>query len=200
MDDPKNKMEVRMKKVKVVVLLVLVSVLTGCNIFQPSLTKEEVAEISANAVKTAIADLPTLKKVEETLVPPAPTATPVPVPPKEEEFDQEGGSCKIIHDSLVDVEMDHISSSGNFIHLEYWYPGEPERETILPAATAGGGRFNFSRGLRGWVWEYADCTFDEVKQQVDAHIQRRLEGGANNDGYYEWKETGLFNPVPLPGS
>lgn len=103
--------------------------------------------------------------------------------------------CHIIHESVVVDEMDHVSSSGTHIHVEYWWPGEPERETILTTADAEGGRFNFTRSLRGWVWEYANCDFEEVAKQVDTHIQRRLLGGADNDGFIDWEDTKLFEPV-----
>lgn len=103
--------------------------------------------------------------------------------------------CHIIHESVLVDEMDHVSSSGTHIHVEYWWPGEPERETILTTADAEGGRFNFTRSLRGWVWEYTSCTLEEVMSQVETHIQRRLDGEANNDGFIKWKDTELFEPV-----
>jgi hypothetical protein len=97
--------------------------------------------------------------------------------------------CRVIHESVITTEMDHVSTSGDFLHVEYWYPGEPERETILPADKAAGGRFNFTRPLQGWVWEYDGCTLEEVEAQVEAHITRQLEGGANNEGYFPFEEV-----------
>lgn len=146
-------------------------------------------EKSAEAVEEKIV------YVEVTSTPVAPAAEIPAIPPVAATNVE---SCHVIHESVVVETMDHAATSGSFIHLEYWWDGQPEKETILPAAEAGGGRFNFIRPLKGWIWEYQNCTFEEVKAQVDVHIPRRIEGGANNAGYFNWKETGLFVPVPLP--
>ncbi len=112
-----------------------------------------------------------------------------------EEVEEVTSYCQVIHDSVVTPQMDHVSTSGSFIHLEYWWDGQPEKETILPAAKAAGGRFNYSQPLKGWVWEYEGCTYAEVLAQVESHIARRLEGGADNAGFVKWQSAGLFQPA-----
>ncbi len=99
------------------------------------------------------------------------------------------GTCHIIHDSLVDQWMDHVSSSGSHIHLEYWTQGQPERETLLPTAGVPGGRWDIPTGIRGWVWEYDGCSDQQVADQISAHITRRLAGGFNNAGYVSWDKS-----------
>lgn len=117
-------------------------------------------------------------------------------------------TCRVIHESVMVETMDHVSTSGDFIHVEYWFDGQPERETILDAAKADGGAYTFSRPLKGWVWEYDGCTYDEVLAQVNANITRRLAGHFNNVGYFPygvvlsgsdknspWDPTKLFVPA-----
>ncbi|MDH7476309.1 MAG: hypothetical protein QHH09_02450 [Microgenomates group bacterium] len=101
-------------------------------------------------------------------------------------------ACVVIHDYQLKDLPEVATSSGNYLHVEYWIGGSfPEYETILP-----GGRYllkiNFSGGH---VWEYAGCTFDQVFEQVKAHIGRRLAQNANNGGYVYWEATGFFKPV-----
>lgn len=103
--------------------------------------------------------------------------------------------CSMINDYDLLEFMDHLSTSGSQIHVEYWWEGEPERETFLPTVEVKGGRYNLTRGLKGHIWEYANCTNQEVLDQIMAHINRRLAGGANNAGYVKWETTGLFQPV-----
>lgn len=116
--------------------------------------------------------------------------------------------CHVIHESVLVESMDHVSTSGDFIHVEYWFDGQPERETILDAAKADGGAYTFSRPLKGWVWEYDGCTYDEVLAQVNANITRRLAGHFDNAGYFPygavlsgsdtnapWDPTKLFVPA-----
>lgn len=101
--------------------------------------------------------------------------------------------CRVIHESLVDQWMNHVSSSGSHIHLQFYMgDDQPEYETLLPTAGVSGGRWNFgTTRVRGWVWEYADCTDQQVLEQIGAHIPRRVDGGAPNDGYVPWNETFL---------
>jgi len=174
---------------KMFVLSVLVSlVLAACSTSKAAPTRDPLVVQQA----TALAAIQTqLAQAKEPVVNDTPIPQPTPIQPAAAQ------GCRVIHESLVDEGMDHVSTSGNFIHLEFWWPGQPEKETIFTAADAAGGRFNFSRQLRGWVWEYSNCSFDEVKAQVDAHITRRLEGQASNAGFVPWDETGLFTPVPL---
>lgn len=150
---------------------------------QAGLPTPQVIEKEVVVEKEVVKEVP-VEVVKEVVFTPTPSAEQ----PSENQ-------CRLIHESVVVETMDHVSTSGSHIHLEYWWNGQPEREVIFVAAEAKGGRFDFKRPLKGWVWEYTDCTFDEVKQQVDAHIERQRAGGANNDGYHEWRTTGLFEPA-----
>ncbi len=118
---------------------------------------------------------------------PAPTAQPT--------QPSVASSCRIIHDYDLIESMDHLSTSGSHLHVEYWWNGQPERETFLPTAGVPGGRYNLTRSLKGHVWEYSDCSDSEVMAQINVHIPRRLAGGANNAGYVAWQTTGLFQPA-----
>jgi len=121
------------------------------------------------------------------------TAAPTPAAPAFQPPTPDPTDCRVIHDYQLRGLTEVATSSGNWLHVEYWVGGDaPEYETILP-----GGRYllqvNFAGGH---VWEYADgCTFEQVKAEVDSHIQRRLDQKANNGGYVEWQATGFFNPV-----
>ena len=118
------------------------------------------------------------------VVPPVVNPTPVPQP---------AATCRVIHDYQLQ-DLTEVATSGSHIHVEYWTDGHPERETMLPARDADGGRFILTQPLRGHVWEYADCSDDQVMSQINAHIQRRLAGHANNAGFVQWTTTGLFQP------
>ncbi len=91
--------------------------------------------------------------------------------------------------------MCEVATSGSYIHVEYWWESQPERETLL----VGPGRYGLTQSLRGHVWEYAlGCNEAEVRDQIDGHIQRRLSQAANNAGFVEWSTTGLFTPIVVP--
>lgn len=169
--------------VVVVGLLVLFGLLWAFKVVKIGPQNAEVEKVKENTVYVEVTSIPQPKVIPATEVPMKPAATNV--------------DCHIIHDSVVVETMDSVSTSGDFIHLEFWYEGQPEREAIFTAAEANGGRFMFERSLKGWVWEYKNCSYDEVYQQVQLHITRRLEGKANNAGFIDWKSTGLFKPVPL---
>lgn len=127
-----------------------------------------------------------------TATPAPPTATPQPTAtPTTAAVLAQG--CRVIHEYPL-LELDHVSSSGTHIHVEYWWNGQPEKETVLPAELADGGAFDLTRPLKGFVWEYDGCSLGEVLEQVDAHIGRRLAGKFNNAGYVPWQQTGLFSP------
>ena len=130
---------------------------------------------------------PVQPRVAVSPVPAAPAVTAVPVVASE--------LCRAVHDYGLDAKPE-ISTSGMFLRVQYWTDGQPERETFLPASAAGGGRFILTRALRGHVWEFdGTCTDADMKADVDGSITRRKLGGANNAGYVEWKETGLFQPA-----
>ena len=98
----------------------------------------------------------------------------------------------MIHDYQLKDLTEVSTSKDGFLHVEFWVGGDaPEYETILP-----GGRYLLKIQFSGGhVWEYAGCTFEQVKNQVDAHISRRLAQKAKNGGYVEWGSTEYFIPV-----
>jgi hypothetical protein len=101
--------------------------------------------------------------------------------------------CTVIHDYQLKDLPEVATSSGNFLHVEYWTGGSaPEYETILP-----GGRYLLRTNFAGGhVWEYGPgCDFDQVMEQVNAHIARRIAQKAKNGGYVNWESTGYFIPV-----
>ncbi len=106
------------------------------------------------------------------------------------------GVCRVINDYGLELKPE-VATSGSQIHVEYWWDGQPERETLIPAGAAPGGRFLLARPLKGHVREYADCQDGQVMDQIRAHIERRKAGGADNAGYVDWKTTGLFKPAVL---
>jgi len=133
---------------------------------------------------------PTPPMPTPTLMPVVPTPTPVePTPTPATPI---AANCRIIHDYQLKDLTEVSTSDGNWLHVEYWPGGDaPEYETILP-----GGRYILKISFAGGhVWEYAGCTFGQVKAEVDAHISRRLEQKAKNGGYVEWQSTNFFEPV-----
>lgn len=123
----------------------------------------------------------------------APTAEPTPMPTETQTPESPTLVCHAIHDYQLKDLTEVSTSEGNWLHVEYWVGGNaPEYETILP-----GGRYllqiNFAGGH---VWEYpSNCTFEQVKAEVDDNIIRRLAQKANNAGYIEWQTTHFFEPV-----
>ena len=111
----------------------------------------------------------------------APTSAPPVVTPE---------TCKVIAEYRLDGKTT-LTTVGSFIHVEFFWNGEPERETILQ-----GGEWMVNRTLDGFVWEYHPvCTFEQVMAQVNAHIGRRLADSANNAGYVEWTFHDFFTLV-----
>lgn len=143
---------------------------------------------STNGDTTATATLAVvaqdLTEVSESNDEARPTKTPTPGARSTHSTAQ----CRVTDDYQLFGDETFIESDGAFIHVEYWWDGDPERETVVP-----GGRHDLQRPIKGWVWEYSEgCTEDRVRQEVDAHIERRQSAGANNDGFVEWTETGVF--------
>ena len=127
--------------------------------------------------------------------PASPTAAPAVQPPTPEPVAPTPATptdCRVIHDYQLKDLTEVSTSNDGWLHVEYWLGGDtPEYETILP-----GGRYLLRANFAGGhVWEYSGCTFEQVKNQVQAHINRRLAQKANNGGYVEWQATGFFNPV-----
>lgn len=116
--------------------------------------------------------------------PPVVVTTPVPAPL----------GCRVIHDYQLQ-DLPEVATSGSHIRVEFWDDGTPgEKETYLPASAADGGRFILTRPLKGHVWEFADCTDEQMLADATATAQRRLDGHAVNMGYVQWQTTGLFQP------
>lgn len=74
-------------------------------------------------------------------------------------------------------------SSDDFIHVEFYTGGNPERDTLLPP-----GEYTLLGNLKGYVWELGpDCTAEDIlTRHMEPHIQRRLNLGYNNNGYVHW--------------
>lgn len=166
---------------KKIVLVFVAALLAGCGT-NPTWPLTESATASPRPTSAPAVQTVVVEKVV-TAMPLPLAATNVP------------SKCRVIHDYNLDWDMDHVSSGGTQLHVEYWWEGQPERETFLPTVGVAGGRYNLTRSLRGHVWEYADCSDAEVGAQIDAHIPRRLAGGANNAGFIDWSSTGLFRPA-----
>ncbi len=139
---------------------------------------------------------PTNPPVYPTSVPPeVPTQVPPPVYPTQpappaQPTSAPAASCSVIHDYDLLPGMTEVathSESGYFLHVEFWWEGQPEREVILT-----GGRYTLERDLHGHIWEYSGCTINQVQTQVNANIQRRLAQKANNAG---WADMNLVNQL-----
>lgn len=166
--------------------IVLVAIVYGGNAINSVLASRTTGPVAAAPTPTAAPYNP---------APATATAVPAPAQPPT------GGGvattgCTVINDYGLDLKPE-LATSGSFVHVEFYSrDGEPERETILPSKEVPGGRFIVTMPLKGHVWEYsAGCTFGQTRAQVDAHINRRLAGGANNAGYVEWLSTGFFRPA-----
>lgn len=194
----------------VLTLIVIASLaLTACAVASPSEAQVACGDagvksynadgFECNSTMSATTEAPAESTQVSAPTAAAPTMTAQPVQPE---------GCHVIHESVLVESMDHVSTSGDFIHVEYWFNGQPERETILYASKADGGAYNFSRPLKGWVWEYVGCSYDQVLAQVNAHIEGRLAGHFNNVGYFPygvplsgddkdavWDPTKLFVPA-----
>jgi len=120
---------------------------------------------------------------------PNPTATPQPTPASiVNVVDDPSSACGVINDYQLQNLTEISTSRNNTIHVEFFTAdGQPEFEAVL-----AGGRYTFPRGLRGHVWEYQECSFEEVRSQVDAHIARRLAQKVNNGG---WASQELINQL-----
>lgn len=131
---------------------------------------------------------------------PAATAVPAVVPPPASAPAAASVACQAVPSDGYGLDLKpEVATSGTYIRVQYWWEGQPERETYIPASAAGGGRFILTRALRGHVWEFhGNCTDADMTADVKGSIARRLAGGANNAGYVEWQATGLFRPAVPP--
>lgn len=100
-------------------------------------------------------------------------------------------SCAVQHDYDILPGMTELAThpeNGWYLHAEFWTPGQPERETILTGRNAIVGT-----DVKGHAWEYGpNCSIDDVRKNVEAHIQRRLTEKANNAG---WADQNLVNEL-----
>lgn len=192
-----------MKRRDAIILAILIALLCGvCNLVTAYVTwvatqwSGSPADVAAVTMPTntpsPIMPTPTPTETFPTATPVVPTAVPTTSPAMPSSGTQ---GCRVINDYNLLEDMDHVATSGDYLHVEFWYDGQPERETVLPTKGVPGGRYDILRPLRGHVWEYSGCSLEEVMAQVNVHINRRLEGGANNAGFVPWQETGYFRPV-----
>jgi hypothetical protein len=95
------------------------------------------------------------------------------------------GSCR----STANGKLENNPTFGgsDLVQVDYWTPGQPERSVLLP-----GGMWSHPSDMGGTFWVWVGCTFDEARQQVELAISRRLNDGANQDG---WGNPGLFSPA-----
>lgn len=143
-----------------------------------------------------------------TSVPAAPTSTPVPTPTATQvaQLAQPvaAESCEGIHDYQLQ-DLPELSADVEYIHIQWYEGGDPEKETLLPP-----GRYIIQRPLKGHVWELGPaCTADgALKRHVGPSIERRRMMKANNAGYVHWTElvkNGILTiiwqkePVPVVG-
>lgn len=87
--------------------------------------------------------------------------------------------------ALIDG-LTEITAGTDYLHVQFWRPGQPERETILqPGKTY---LLNLNGG-GGKVWRYtqADCTFDQVRQQATQSLLRR----GNTGGWVDFEDSGI---------
>lgn len=182
---------------KLIFAAFMVAILVGgCSVFSRPPTSEEIVQAMTGATATAEAGYHNAQATVQAHDGKSVSGgTPVPTVAGQSTVTSPQVSCRVINDYNLLPDMDHVSTSGTQLHVEYWWEGQPERETLLPTKGVAGGRYNLTRSLRGHVWEYNSCTDVEVRTQIDAHIPRRKAGGANNAGFVQWETAGLFQPV-----
>ena len=180
--------------------ITMLILLTACTSNSSETVSREELQTIQRALNAQATQLALLMATPTTTPTAMPTATPTqtapqpaapevqPTPPA----NPPAQTCTVIHDYQLKDLTEVATSEGNYLHVEYWVGGDaPEYETILP-----GGRYLLKIQFSGGhVWEYAGCTFEQVKKQVDAHISRRLAQKAKNGGYVEWGSTEYFIPV-----
>jgi hypothetical protein len=105
------------------------------------------------------------------------------------------GPCFATEIGYLFQDRTEYSQSDGYIHVEFYFGGPPERETILPFGVGVGG-YSLLEPLNGFAWSYpSSCSFDHVHAQVRRHIDERLREGRPNAGYIDWEETGYFEPI-----
>lgn len=64
---------------------------------------------------------------------------------------REVASCRVISDSGLGWDAASVAAIGSYLHVEFWWSGQAEREMILAAAETAGGRYDLSRSLSGHI-------------------------------------------------
>jgi hypothetical protein len=181
--------------------ITMLILLTACTSNSSETVSREELQTIQRAINAQATQLALLMATPTTTPTAMPTATPTqtasqpaapevqPTPPAH----PPAQTCTVIHDYQLKDLIEVATSEGNYLHVEYWVGGDaPEYETILP-----GGRYLLKIQFSGGhVWEYGPgCDFDQVMEEVKAHIARRIAQKAKNGGYVNWKPTGYFIPV-----
>lgn len=122
----------------------------------------------------------------------------------------DNGVCAGINDYplLMPPDVSELATSGKFIHVQFWDKdnsttdlGNAEWECVLDASAVPGGRFIFTEtaldmDLHGHVWELDGCDNAGAIADMEASIQRRIDGNVNTKGKAskDWCEK-LFTPA-----
>lgn len=112
------------------------------------------------------------------------------------------GTCRVTNSYQLTSSMSSLSlGGGTHLHVEFYTPGNPEYETMLPAGETPTGTYSMQPYVLGggYWWQYHDCSDAQIRANIDAHITRRQAAGANNGGYVDWHNT-LFVPGQIPVS
>ncbi len=109
--------------------------------------------------------------------------------------------CVVAHEYQL-KDLTQISADREFLHVQFWWEGVPERETLLPPGTYPIGS-DWTGMLQGMVWELGgpNCTAEvALRDYLAPSIQRRM-----NAGYLHWTwlvEQGIvsvaWQPNPVP--
>lgn len=120
--------------------------------------------------------------------PPAQTPDHKPAPPTPEPSPSGENNCVVVHEYQL-RDLTEISADIEFIHVQFWWEGVPERETLFPP-----GRYTIPKEwnegkLRGMVWEISgqNCTAEvALRNHLKPSMNRRVTGGVNHAGYLHW--------------
>jgi len=87
------------------------------------------------------------------------------------------GNCHADGGTLLAGVNTITVNNGNWADIEWYRGSDPEKDSVV-----GPGTYTTS-GLSGKYWIFSGCSSEqEVNDQVNTHIQQRLQGGANNVG------------------
>lgn len=168
-----------MKKITLSLLVVLGLLLSACSVVAGALPQD----IGPSAQPTPVIQ-PTPQPAAPTSAPEPTAVVPTPQPPK---------VCTVINDYQLQDLPELSVENGGYLHVEWFLPGQPEYETVLPS-----GRYLIKTPLAGHVWEYSpDCDPNQVLRQVADHIARRLALKANNGGFVPYQRLLETNDLHL---